>query len=104
MGILDGKAAIITGAGRGIGRGHATRLAANGASVIVNDVDAEEAQSAVSEIAESGGKAALSNHDIGTRDGARELIATLLEYTPETLPELISFTIFAYGKEDLSSP
>ena len=36
-------------------------------------------------------------------NGARELIATLLDYTPETLPELIDFTIFSYGKEDLSA-
>jgi hypothetical protein len=36
-------------------------------------------------------------------NGARELIATLLDYTAETLPERINFTIFAYGKEDLSS-
>ena len=75
MGILDGKAAIVTGAGRGIGRGHALHLAANGASVIVNDVDVDEAQAAVSEIAERGGKASTNNSDIGTREGAQALIA-----------------------------
>ena len=42
MGILDGKAAVVTGGGRGIGRGHCVHLAANGASVVVNDIDRAE--------------------------------------------------------------
>ncbi len=74
MGVLDGKGAVVTGGGRGIGRGHCLRLAENGASVIVNDVDAEEGQKVVDEIAAAGGKAAASTADIGTREGAKALI------------------------------
>ncbi len=74
MGILDGRAAVVTGAGRGIGRGHCIHLAENGASVIVNDIDAVEAQKVVDEIAEKGGKAGANSDDIGTRDGAQALI------------------------------
>jgi len=74
MGILDGKAAVVTGAGRGIGRGHCIHLAENGASVIVNDIDLEEAQKVVEEIAEKGGKAGANASDISSREGARDLV------------------------------
>ena len=75
MGILDGKAAVVTGGARGIGRGHCIHLAENGASVIVNDLDRDEAQKVVDEIAAKGGKASLNGSDIGSREGAQELIA-----------------------------
>lgn len=74
MGILDGKAAVVTGGGRGIGRGHGLHLAAQGASVIVNDLDRDEAEKVVTEISEAGGKAQANDDDIGSREGARALI------------------------------
>ena len=79
MGILDGKAAVVTGGARGIGRGHCIHLAENGASVIVNDVDRDEAQKVVDEIAAKGGKASLNGSDIGARDGAKQLIAQCVD-------------------------
>jgi len=75
MGILDGKAAVVTGGGRGIGRGHGLHLAAQGASVVVNDLDGEEAAKVVQEIADAGGNAVANHDDIGTREGARALVA-----------------------------
>lgn len=74
MGILDGKAAVVTGGGRGIGRGHCIHLAAQGASVVVNDVDADEAAKVVQEISDAGGKAQANHDDIGSREGAAALV------------------------------
>ena len=74
MGILDGKGAVVTGGGRGIGRGHCIHLAKNGASVVVNDIDAAEAEKVVAEIAAAGGKAVASTDDISERAGAKALI------------------------------
>jgi 3-oxoacyl-[acyl-carrier protein] reductase len=79
MGILDGKSAVVTGAGRGIGRGHCLHLAENGAAVLVNDVDADEAQKVVDEITAVGGRAATSTADVGSRKGAEELIAQCVD-------------------------
>ena len=55
--ILEGKAAVVTGGGRGIGKGHCLQLAKNGAMFVVNDIDREEAEKVVAEIKELGAKA-----------------------------------------------
>jgi 3-oxoacyl-[acyl-carrier protein] reductase len=57
MGRLDGKVAVITGSGHGIGRATATRFAADGASVVANDVDAEPVEETATLIREAGGTA-----------------------------------------------
>lgn len=75
MALLDGKSAIVTGAGGGIGRGHALHLAAAGAAVVVNDIDARGAAAVVGEIAAAGGKAIASAHDIAGEEGATALVA-----------------------------
>ena len=54
-GMLEGKVAIVTGGGRGIGRGEALLLASEGARVVVNDLDAEPAAQTVAEITAAGG-------------------------------------------------
>jgi 3-oxoacyl-[acyl-carrier protein] reductase len=74
MGILDGKAVVVTGGGRGIGRGHCLHLAEQGASVVVNDIDLDEARKVVAEISEQGGKASANDSNIATREGARALV------------------------------
>jgi NAD(P)-dependent dehydrogenase (short-subunit alcohol dehydrogenase family) len=83
MGALDGKVAIVTGAGRGIGRGEALLLAAEGARVVVNDVggewdgtgaDTRPAQQVVDEIAGAGGEALANYDDIASWAGAENLI------------------------------
>lgn len=88
MGALDGKVAIVTGAGRGIGRGEALLLAAEGAHVVVNDLgttadgggtDTSVAQAVVDEIEAAGGKAVASGHDVATWDGARQLVELAVE-------------------------
>jgi NAD(P)-dependent dehydrogenase (short-subunit alcohol dehydrogenase family) len=83
MGVLDGRVAVITGAGRGIGREHALLFAAEGASVVVNDVggsnagegaDAGPARDVVDEIMAAGGTAVANTDDIATWAGAQGLI------------------------------
>jgi NAD(P)-dependent dehydrogenase (short-subunit alcohol dehydrogenase family) len=83
MGLLDGKVAIITGAGNGIGRAHALLFASEGASVVVNDVggardgtgsDASAADAVVKEIAQAGGKAVASHASVATAEGAASIV------------------------------
>ncbi len=79
MGILDGKGAVVTGGARGIGRGHCLHLADNGASVVVNDIDGDEAQKVVDEISEKGGKAVVNTDDISSRSGAQGLVGQCVD-------------------------
>ncbi|HEX6352571.1 SDR family oxidoreductase [Actinophytocola sp.] len=60
MGILAGKAVVVTGAGRGLGRASALHAAACGAAVVVNDIDGQPAEEVVSLIEDSGGRAVTS--------------------------------------------
>src|SRR5262245_2116250 len=81
--LLDGKVAIVTGAGHGVGRGHALDLAAAGARVVVNDLggsargdgaDAGPAAEVVSIIRERGGEAVANFDDVSSFDGARNMV------------------------------
>jgi len=75
MQILEGKSAVVTGAGRGVGRAHCLQLASAGARVVVNDIELAEAENVVAEICGRGGKAISSDADISTLDGAAEVVA-----------------------------
>jgi NAD(P)-dependent dehydrogenase (short-subunit alcohol dehydrogenase family) len=75
MGLLDGKVAIVTGAGRGIGREEALMLAAEGAKVVVNDVGTDSpAPEVVDLIAAQGGDAAVNNDDISSWEGGKSVV------------------------------
>ena len=78
MGELTGKVAIVTGAGRGLGRAHAVALAAGGASVVVNNRSAGMADAVVAEIQATGGRAVAHTGDVADWSTARELVATAL--------------------------
>jgi NAD(P)-dependent dehydrogenase (short-subunit alcohol dehydrogenase family) len=88
MGALDGRVAIITGAGRGIGREHALLFASEGAKVVVNDLggavdgsgdDRSPAQQVVDEIKEMGGEAVANGDNITDWEGGQRLINTAVE-------------------------
>jgi 3-oxoacyl-[acyl-carrier protein] reductase len=70
---LEGKAAVVTGAGRGLGRAEALELAKQGAAVVVNDFDAEIAADTAEEVRAAGGQAIDSNGDVSDFAYAAEL-------------------------------
>jgi len=86
--LCEGRVAIVTGSGRGIGREHALSLARHGAHVVVNDLgagvdgsggDLSPAQQVVNEIEAMGGKAIANGDDISTWAGAERLIQTAVD-------------------------
>lgn len=77
--MCEGRACVITGAGRGIGRAHAEALAEQGARVVVNDVDGAAADEAVAAVRAAGGDAIAHVGDAGTADGADALVATAVD-------------------------
>jgi NAD(P)-dependent dehydrogenase (short-subunit alcohol dehydrogenase family) len=87
MGLLDGKVAIITGAGAGIGRAHALLFAREGAKVVVNDLggardgtgaDGNAAEAVVKEIRAAGGEAVSNGDSVATAAGAEGIVKTAL--------------------------
>jgi NAD(P)-dependent dehydrogenase (short-subunit alcohol dehydrogenase family) len=79
MGMLEGKAVVITGSGRGIGAACAMGAAMQGASVVVNDVDVDVAEASAEAIRAAGGTAHACISDIADWDDAGRLIASCIE-------------------------
>ena len=86
--LCEGRVAVVTGAGRGIGREYARMLAENGARVVVNDLgaaadgtgsDASPAEQVVEEIRAAGGEALASFDDVSSWEGARAMLQTAIE-------------------------
>ncbi len=88
MGALDGRVAIITGAGRGLGREHALLFAAEGAKVVVNDLggandgtgtDLTPAEQVVAEIVALGGEAIVNGDNVADWEGAQRMVNSAVE-------------------------
>ncbi|MBD7994771.1 SDR family oxidoreductase [Arthrobacter sp. Sa2CUA1] len=76
---LDGKTAIVTGSGRGLGLAYARELARQGAAVVVNDVDQAVADEAVAVIKADGGRAVAVVAPVGSTETAKALVAAAVE-------------------------
>ena len=88
MGALDGRVAVITGAGRGLGREHAMLFAAEGAKVVVNDLgggpdgsgsDVTQAQQVAEEVRAAGGEAVANSDDVTSADGGERMIQQAID-------------------------
>ncbi|MDN5932179.1 MAG: SDR family NAD(P)-dependent oxidoreductase, partial [Pseudonocardia sp.] len=75
MGLLDDKVVIVTGAGRGIGRGEALECAAQGAAVVVAEFDPSTGESVAKEIVAAGGRAVAVSGDVADAEVANSLVA-----------------------------
>lgn len=73
-GLLEGKAVVVTGAGRGLGEAFAVHAARAGACVVANDVDADRAEDTAANIRRYGGSAVASGHDVSDAEQAAALV------------------------------
>ena len=76
---LNGKVAVVTGAGRGLGQAYAKALAAAGAAVVVNDLDVDLAQETAQAIEAAGGQAVAEGSAIGSTEAADAIVAKAVE-------------------------
>jgi NAD(P)-dependent dehydrogenase (short-subunit alcohol dehydrogenase family) len=92
---LEGKVAVVTGAGRGLGRAYVELLAERGARIVVNDLgtdvsgfgkDSAVAQEVADLIRSRGGEAIADDSDVSTPEGGSDLIATTIEHFGENGP------------------
>ena len=76
---MEGRKVIVTGAAQGIGKGIATRLAQEGAAVMIGDLNADGAEAVAQELKEAGLEAAAHPVDVSRRDSTKELVAATVE-------------------------
>ena len=76
---LTGRAVVVTGSGRGLGRGYAEALGAAGASVVVNDLDQAVVDEAVAAVEAAGGKAVGVTAPVGSSETAEALVAAAVD-------------------------
>ena len=79
MGQLDGRVAIVTGSGRGIGKEIALRLVRDGAKVVINDIDEAPAKETIAEIEKMGGRAVACNGDVAKPDFGDRIVKTAVD-------------------------
>ena len=79
MGRFDGRTAIVTGAAQGIGEGYARALAAEGANVVVADLNRELGETVAKQIVADGGSASFQEVDVSDGDSAQALAAFTIE-------------------------
>src|SRR5258707_967212 len=79
MGQMDGKVAIVTGSGRGIGKEIALRLVRDGAKVVINDIDEAPAKETIAEIEKMGGKAVACTGDVAKPDFGDRIVKTAVD-------------------------
>lgn len=79
MGTLDGKVALVTGSGRGIGQAIAMKLASQGARIVINDLDAGPAHETVDLIKKAGGEAVACAGNVSAPDFAERYIKTAMD-------------------------
>jgi len=79
MGKLDGKVALVTGSGRGIGQAIAFKLASEGARLVINDLDADPAQETAEAIRSMGGEAVVCQGNVSAPDFAERYIKTAMD-------------------------
>lgn len=109
---LDGRVALVTGAGRGIGRAHALALAAQGAAVVVNDVgadldgsggDAGPAEAVAAEVVSAGGWGVADTTDVASIDGGRRAVARAIVMCGR-IDIVVNNAGFAHGGGDVIHP
>ena len=79
MGRLDGKVALITGAGSGIGASCAELFASEGAAIVVSDINTDNAEKVAGKVSEAGGRAVVLTGDVSSRDDCERLVRESVE-------------------------